>query len=463
MIHMSANAIASRPLAARLRARRRPAAGPELVRRQRRKIRAQTWRERLDAGGARAANACFAGEIRGGSRMTDQREVSRRRLLVLGGAASATTLVGALSPDTAAAAVPQVPRRILGKTKQSVPILLLGGGSGFKGTFDARIRVALDHGVNYIDTSRKYAGGRSEPHAANTLQQLKARDKTWITSKTVNRDAAGFERAVEESLAAMKTGYVNLYYLHELEDPAPLDDKALIQTVERLKKTGKIRYFGFSCHGGNVAELLLAAAKRSYIDSVMFRYNFRQYGNKELNVAIDAAHKAGVGLIAMKTQGSEASFSEAWNKFEQTGKWNKFQAVLKAVWADERIAAAVSHMDDMAKLRENIAAALDRTKLGKLELDALERYAGATRSYACDGCEHLCGAAVAAPVRIGTTMRYLMYHDAYREPEYARALFRALPEEARRLGEVDYSAAARACPHGIDIAAHMKRAAEVLT
>ena len=51
----------------------------------------------------------------------------------------------------------------------------------------------------------------------------------------------------------------------------------------------------------------------------------------------------------MKTQGSEASASrDAWQKFEQTGKWTKHQAVLKAVWADDRIAAAVcSDMDNV--------------------------------------------------------------------------------------------------------------------
>lgn len=392
--------------------------------------------------------------------MSTERELSRRRLLVLGGAASAGPLVA--EPLNAHAALPQVPRRVLGKTKQSIPILLLGGGSGFKGSFEPRIKVALDHGVNYIDTARKYASGRSEPHVANTLHQLKARDKTWITSKTSSWDAPGFERAVEESLAAMKTSYVNLYYLHELDEIAPLDDKELIRTVERLKKAGKIRYFGFSCHSGNVAELLHAAAKRSYIDSVMFRYNFRQYGNKELNLAIDAAHKAGVGLIAMKTQGSEAGFEAAWKKFEQTGKWNKFQAVLKAVWADERIAAAVSHMDEMSKLRENIAAALDRQPLGALEREALQRYALATRNLACDGCDHLCSRALDAPVNIGATLRYLMYHDAYGEQESARRLFHGLPPEARKLSAIDFAPASRACPNGLDLVAQMQRADRVL-
>lgn len=393
--------------------------------------------------------------------MNDPREVSRRRLLVLGGVASTANLLGPV-PDAQAAARPKVPRRVLGKTKQSIPILLLGGGSGFKGSFDARIKLALDHGVNYIDTARKYAGGRSEPHAANTLHQLKARDKTWITSKTKSWDAQGFERAVDESLTAMRTDYLNLYYLHELDDPAPLDDKQLISTVERLKKQGKIRFFGFSCHDGNVAQLLHAASKRSFIDSVMFRYNFRQYGDKELNVAIDAAHKAGVGLIAMKTQGSEAGFANAWKKFEQTGKWNKFQAVLKAVWADERITAAVSHMDELPKLEENIAAALDRQKLGTLDQEALQRYALETRRYACDGCRQLCEGAVGGDPQIGSTLRFLMYHDSYGDRELARRLYRELPKGARPSSQLDFSAATRACPHGLDITAYMTRAERLL-
>jgi hypothetical protein len=252
-----------------------------------------------------------------------------------------------------------------------------------------------------------------------------------------------------------------MYYLHALKDADYLNEDLAV-TVSRLKKAGKIRHFGFSCHDGNVAELLYKAAKTPWVESVMFRYNFRSYGNGELNAAIDAAHKAGVGLIAMKTQGSEAGFRDAWQKFEKTGKWNKHQAVLKAVWADERISAAVSQMDTFEKLRENIAAALDRNALSASEKDALDRYAMATRPYACDGCDHLCNAAVAANVRIGDTLRYLMYHDAYGEPGKARDLFAKLPAEARELSRVDFAPANRACPHGVDVAGLMRRAESVL-
>jgi predicted aldo/keto reductase-like oxidoreductase len=391
--------------------------------------------------------------------MNDHTKLSRRHLLTVSAAASGAALIG---PRDARASVPQVPRRVLGKTKQSIPILLLGGGMGFKAGSDPRIRIALQHGVNYIDTARKYAGGSSERNAASTLHRLGARQGTWITSKTPKWSARGFEQDLAFSLEALKTSWLDLYFLHALDTIAPLDDRELAAAVDKAKAAKKIRFFGFSCHGGNVAELLHAAAKRSFVDAVMFKYSFRDYGDRELNRAIDAAHQAGVGLIAMKTQGSEAGFVDAWKKFEQTGKWNKYQAVLKAVWADERITAAVSHMESVEQLRENIAAAVDRQTLGAREQDSIRRYAALTRPYACRGCDHVCNAAVEAPVRIGTTLRSLMYHDAYGDAEKARRIFNELPLEARQLSGVDFSAANRACPHGVDVAALMQRAARVL-
>jgi len=119
-------------------------------------------------------------------------------------------------------------------------------------------------------------------------------------------------------------------------------------------------------------------------------------------------------------------------------------------------------MTTLEQLRQNIAAAVDRRELGALEWDAVRRYADATRAYACNGCDHLCSSALGAPARVGDTLRYLMYHDSYGDQEQARALFRALPEEARRLDGVDWSAANRACPRGVDVALHMKRALRVL-
>jgi predicted aldo/keto reductase-like oxidoreductase len=136
--------------------------------------------------------------------------------------------------------------------------------------------------------------------------------------------------------------------------------------------------------------------------------------------------------------------------------------VLKAVWSDERLSAAVSHMDTLDKLKENIAAALNKTTLAQAEIESLEQYAQSTKHLYCAGCQHICGAAAPPGVQIGTTLRYLMYHDVYSEPEKAKELFAGLPEEARRIENVDFSRAAELCPNGIDIPSHMRRAAKVL-
>ncbi|MEL6339906.1 MAG: aldo/keto reductase [Myxococcota bacterium] len=392
------------------------------------------------------------------------KHLTRRDLIKVGGGAGLAIAGAAAAPTHAFAAdqsLPQVPRRVLGKTGKSIPILLFGGAVKLDRRFDPKMAEALRFGVNYYDAADCYGGGTCEAAVGNFQTRARVRKKIWITSKSDAHDPAGFERTVNNSLKELKTDYIDLYYLHALNDPSRIN-ASLEKVVAKLKKQGKILHFGFSCHDGNVAELLQLAAKTPWVESVMFRFDFGRYGDKTLNAAIDAAHKAGVGLIAMKTQKSSVSFGDAVKKFERTGKWNKYQSALKAVWADRRITAAVSHMPNMQILRENIKAALDKTELGAVELDALERYAQATRSLTCDGCDHICNPAVDAPVQIGNTMRFLMYHDVYGEPEKARELFGKLPEAARQLGNIDFAPANRACPHGVDVAWHMKRASEVL-
>ncbi len=68
--------------------------------------------------------------------------ISRRDLLGLGGAAAGAALVGglalpALPAGAQEAPLPQVPRRTLGKTGKTVPILLLGG-MGLDKKFDPK-------------------------------------------------------------------------------------------------------------------------------------------------------------------------------------------------------------------------------------------------------------------------------------------------------------------------------------
>jgi hypothetical protein len=393
-----------------------------------------------------------------------RRVITRRQAIAGAGVTGGGLVVGAalgVGPRALAAAPVQVPKRILGKTGEKIPILCMGGSMPLDLRFDAKLAEGFRYGVTYFDTAANYTGGNSERAIGAFHARLGVRKKIWITTKTSRHDPPAFEKSLHESLERLQTDAVELFFLHGLRDPAKINDD-LKAVVERLRKEKKIRHFGFSCHQGNVAELLELAARTPWIDTVMFRYNFQQYGNEELNRAIDAAHKAKVGLIAMKTQASAVSFTERTAKFEQSGKWNKFQAVMKAVWADERLAGAVSEMSDLDKVRENVGAAVDKTKLTQAELEALWRYAAATRSSTCDGCDHICGAALPAGLDVGSTLRYLMYHDSYGKPARARELYAELPAEARAFDGVDFTRASAACPHHLDLAHLVRRAAKVL-
>jgi predicted aldo/keto reductase-like oxidoreductase len=288
------------------------------------------------------------------TKLITRRQLLRRTGVVGGGVVLAeAALAGisraawALAADAESRALAAaMPRRTLGKTGRRIPILLQGGSMAWNTKWDPKLPESIKQGIDYFDCAWSYSGGTNELALGSFLERTQLRDKLWITSKAHEHDPGGFEHQLNESLSRLKTPFVDMYFLHGLEDPRKLD-KALESKVAELKKQKKLLHFGFSCHHGNVVELLNAAAKTPWVDAVMFRYNFRQYGDQALNAAVDACVKAGVGLIAMKTQGSAVSFEAAWQKFEQTGKWTKHQAVLKAVWADERLTAAVSEMDSL--------------------------------------------------------------------------------------------------------------------
>jgi uncharacterized protein len=393
-----------------------------------------------------------------------KRDMNRRQMLsgvsATGGLVLASTL--GVGPRALAAAPVQVPRRVLGKTGEKIPILVMGGSMPMDLRFDPKLAEVFKYGVNYFDTAHSYTGGNSERALGAFQARAGVRNKMWITTKTSKHDPKGAEESLATSFERLQTDHVEMFFLHGVRDPQVINDE-LKTTIARLKKEKKIKYFGFSCHQGNVAELLELAGKTPWIDTVMFRYNFQQYGNAELNRAIDAAAKSKVGLIAMKTQASAVSFEDRSKKFEQTGKWNKFQSVLKAVWADERLTAAVSEMDNLEKVHENVGAAVDRTKLTAAEWESLYRYAAATRGSTCDGCDHLCSSAMpGSPVEIAATLRYLMYHDSYGKQDRARELFQELPPEARSFSHLDFTAARAACPHHLDLDRLMRRASAVL-
>ena len=83
--------------------------------------------------------------------------------------------------------------------------------------------------------------------------------------------------------------------------PARLATSRWVFSLQALKKEGKTRNIGVSTHMGQ-AEVLDAARSTGVYDVVLVSFNYTMANNTVLLEAISGASKAGIGLVAMKTQ-----------------------------------------------------------------------------------------------------------------------------------------------------------------
>lgn len=366
------------------------------------------------------------------------------------------------------------PQRKLGKTGVKVPVLSLGTMFNL---IDNQIilRSTLKWGVNSWDTAYSYGGGSSELGIGKFLtDNPEARKNLFLATKASDANTINeVEQRLQMSLRKMNTDYIDLYYApHGASDPAVFTDE-LKQWAESAKKRKLIRFLGFTTHK-NMAECLAAAAKLGWIDAIMTSYNFRLMQDDKMRAAIDACHKANIGLIAMKTTGKTA-IKRARQAIEtETDKklvehllqrgFTQEQAAIKFVLQDERISCACVGMENVNVLTANVAAVLDKTQLTRADLTAFSDYAQATCSGYCAGCADICDAALPDAPYVSDIMRYLMYCNSYGKADLAKGSFAQIPDSVRsKLLNIDYSVAEARCPQHLPIGKLVAEAVESLT
>jgi len=158
--------------------------------------------------------------------------------------------------------------RQLGRSGLRVSCLTLGtmtfGGRGqFKHVGesdldDARrqIDMALEAGVNLVDTADVYSDGLAEEIVGEAL--ARRRDRVLLATKArfpmgPGPNDAGLSRhhlieACEASLRRLRTDHVDLYQVHEWDGQTPLEET--LAALEHLVQSGKVRYVGCSNFAG---------------------------------------------------------------------------------------------------------------------------------------------------------------------------------------------------------------------
>ena len=110
----------------------------------------------------------------------------------------------------------------------------------------------MDQGVNFFDTADVYTGGNSEKILGKALEGK--REDAVIATKVTNPrgmkpNQSGQGRkhiltGLEESLRALRTDYIDVYYLHHPDAATPAEE--VIETMTGLVRSGKVRYWGLS-------------------------------------------------------------------------------------------------------------------------------------------------------------------------------------------------------------------------
>ena len=184
--------------------------------------------------------------------------------------------------------------RKLGKDGPDVPVICFGAlpVGGLMGSVPddqavSAIQAAIDVGMNFIDTAEGYRTSEGIIGRA-----IKGRRQQVFLATKVSGDQSPehIDLAVENSLMALGTNYIDLYQLHNPQPQWPIDQT--MAHLVRLRDSGKLRYIGISNFS---AEQTLEALQYGPIHSSQPRYNmlFREAEESVLPRCLEK----GIGVI----------------------------------------------------------------------------------------------------------------------------------------------------------------------
>ena len=199
------------------------------------------------------------------------------------------------------AAEKPVPQRRYGRHNDELSIIGFGGITVMDVTpKDAAsfVAEAVDRGINYFDVSPTY--GNAQERLGPALKPY--RHQCFLACKTTQRGAAGSAKELEQSLKMLQTDHVDLYQLHGLtkleEVKTAFGPGGAMETFQKARRDGKVRYIGFSAHSEEAAH---AALDRFDFDSILFPLSFPLWIKNNFGPSVHKrAREAGKGVLALK-------------------------------------------------------------------------------------------------------------------------------------------------------------------
>ncbi len=332
--------------------------------------------------------------------------------------------------------------RSLGNTGLKLPIVSFGVMNADNPNV---VQHAIDRGIKLLDTAWSYQRGRNEEMIGNVLKKNKKRKDIIIVSKVPhpairkrnNKKVSKLadSRAIKkefidkfnQSLRRLQTDYIDILCQHKAVTRDLVNSEPIMEALSQLKKEGKIRFTAFSTHS-NQDVVIDEAIKSKFYEVIVVALNYRTRKRKEIKDAIARAVKAGIGIIAMKTQaGGYLDRREARRKRIKPTKPVNHKACLKWVLQDKNITTAIPGCTTFEQIDEllEVAYNLELTDKEKRFIETTENMSGEFNCQGCGKCRETCPKNVDIP----SIMRTYMYTFAYNNLEHAHITYEDIPEE----------------------------------
>ncbi len=217
------------------------------------------------------------------------------------------------------------------------------------------VRVALDGGMNYIDTAAYYGRGMSEIMLGRMLPEI-PRESYFLSTKLGRFAPQHFDfsakrvaESIDISLERMRIDYVDMVFCHDIEfvDVQQIIDETLPALRQQVEQ-GKVRFIGVSGYPMNVFKRILAATE---ID-VVLTYNHYTLQNDMALELVPLCKQQGVGLI------NAAPFSARLLTDAPLPEWHKATPEVREV-AARAAAHCRAKGSDIAKLALQYSVAND--------------------------------------------------------------------------------------------------------
>ena len=291
------------------------------------------------------------------------------------------------------------------------------------------LMLAIEHGVNYLDTAYIYPG--SEDLVGRVLAENHCRDKVNLATKLpqyIIRSSKAIEKIFQEELTRLRTDHIDYYLMHMFTDFSEwenLQHLGIKDWIREHKADGSIRNIGFSYHGDtNMFTNILDAYEW---DFCQIQYNYLDENSQAGRKGLEYAGEKGIPVVIMEPLrgGKLVNLPEkAKAIIKDAGKdYSTAELGLRWLWNQPQIMCVLSGMNSVEMVEENCRIASE-AQVGSFDesdqavVDQVKEFIRSREKVGCTGCRYC----MPCPQGVDIPGNFHYYNLMYMEDEKKSAV-----------------------------------------